>query len=223
LISEPARTLTTLGPALVFGLGATHRLAGPFRLREDVRIAMHDEGPDLVVSIGLASALGRDVTRRHGQSARVGQATLRTGQRVWIVDENGRHVDGIVGDINAGTLEVWNDSGRSTLDPRHAQRIEIPDSIADGIRNGALIGAAGLGVFGGLLSTSICECDDGTAVLIAMALSGYGAATGALVGALSDSLHVGRRAILDRPTGATISLAPMVRGHGAGAMAEIRW
>ncbi|MCC7043812.1 MAG: hypothetical protein IT183_08115 [Acidobacteria bacterium] len=64
-----------------------------------------------------------------------------------------------------------------------------PDSLANGTRIGAIIGAAAMAGFVGVLSDALCEgdCDD-IAGPVALG-AGYGAGVGALIGALIDSFR----------------------------------
>ncbi|MEO8483461.1 MAG: hypothetical protein ABI634_14710 [Acidobacteriota bacterium] len=222
-IDQPTRVVTSLGPALMLGVGFAQRVGPHLLLRQDFRFAIHDDGPDAVVSIGVAAPLGRYTTRGRGQVAQVGTGTVRTGQRVWITTDDGAAVEGIVGDIDSRSIEVLHKTGRTAIDLARARRIEVPDSIRDGVRNGAIIGAVGMGVYGAFLARSLCECDDQTAVFVTLAIAGYGAGTGVLVGALSDGLHAGRRTILDRSTVARVTITPVFTRSHAGVAAAIRW
>jgi hypothetical protein len=217
------RELVRIGPAWTMGLGTTERVGTRLLLRQDFRLAVHDDGPDAVMSVGLAVPLGQYVARRSGQVARLDRGSLRTGMRVWITDARGDIVTGVVGDVNATTVEVVQPTGRRSIAFADARRVEVPDSIRDGLRNGAIAGGIGFGIYGAFVGQSLCECDD-DAVGVAVAIAAYGAAGGALVGALSDSLHVGRRVLVERSGGdRSVGILPVLTRHGVGAAAIVRW
>jgi hypothetical protein len=210
-------------PTGVFGAGVVERLGSRAELRQDFRITGHSEGFDASVTVGVTVPIGRYLARRAGQSAQVGSGRVRTGQRIWVTTSDGRTLDGYVGDISSSSIEILRESGRESLDMTQVRRVDTPDSVRDGVTRGALIGAAGLGVFTGILSTSICECHDATAVLVTMTFAGLGAGSGALIGGVIDSFHVGRRTIFDRTAGTTMTIAPVLTPSHLGAAAAIRW
>lgn len=205
------------------GIGATHRLGSFVEWREDFRLDMASTGLDASVSTGLTVPIGRYLTRRAGQSARIGRGEVRTGQRVWVTT-GGAVVDGRVGDVTSGTIEVLTASGRQAIDVSAIDRLETVDAIRDGVRLGAILGGIGFGVYGALIASPLCECDNlGTTTILAMSFAGMGTAGGALVGGLSDGLHVGRRLLVGDAGRAAVTVRPMVTERGAGALALLRW
>jgi hypothetical protein len=230
----PDRPNTTLGQVAdhvdqvrlvgLMGLGAVQRAGSALEFREDFRLSVDSGGLDIGVSTGITIPVGRYQTRAPGQSEVVGTRRVRTGQHVWVTQSDGVVVEGVIGDLTPSAMEVVRRDGRTSVEIVRVRRVEIPDSLRDGIVRGTMIGAAGLGVYGAFIASALCECDDlGTAAGLTVVSAGMGAAGGALIGALSDSLHVGRRAILDRSTGAGLSVAPLLGRNRAGAIASIRW
>ena len=208
----------------LMGLGAVERFGGRLEWRQDFRVSADSDGLDVSVSSGVSVPIGRYETRRAGQFADIGRDRVRTGEHLWITQDDGSIAEGVVGDVNSGSIELLRRSGRWLVDTTRVRRVEAPDRIRDGITTGAIIGGLGFGVYGALIGRSICECDDlWTPTLLAMTVGGFGAGGGALVGALSDSLHVGRRTILDRDSSARVSIAPILGRKRAGALATIGW
>lgn len=207
----------------IFGAGAVQRVGTAIELRQDLRVAMQGDGIEMSLSAGVTVPLGRYVTRRSGQSARIGRYRLRTGQQVWITQDDGTTIDGHVGDISSSSIEIIRTSGRVAVETNRVNRIAIPDSIRNGARNGAWIGGLGLGVYTAILATSICECHDGTAVVLPMMFGGLGTASGAVIGAIVDSFRVGQRTILERPATATIAIAPILTPTRKAAAVAVRW
>ncbi|HVT46672.1 MAG TPA: hypothetical protein VHD57_02705 [Vicinamibacterales bacterium] len=162
-----------------------------------------------------------------GRSANVGvdalASRLRTGQRVWLTTDDGRTFDGYVHHISSSSIEILRRSGPTRLDMGHVRRIEVPDSIRDGVKRGALIGGLGMGIYTSIIATGLCECHDGTNVLITVTFAGIGAGSGALLGGLIDKLHVGRQTIFDPTRGTTVTIVPVVTPSHLGAAAAIRW
>jgi hypothetical protein len=207
----------------VFGAGAVQRLGAAVELRQDLRVAIQGDGIEMSLAAGVTVPLGRYVTRPGGQSVRIGRYRLRTGQQVWITQDDGTTIEGHVGDISPSSIEVLRASGRVVVDTSHASRIAIPDSIRNGARNGAWIGGLGLGIYTAILATSICECHDGTAVIVPMMFAGLGTGSGAVIGAIVDSFRVGQRTILERPAAATIAIAPILTPTRKAATVSVRW
>lgn len=208
----------------LMGLGVAQRAGPALEFRQDFRLSADSSGIDIGVSAGITVPVGRYETRAAGQSAVVGTRRLRTGQRVWVTQSDGVLVEGTIGDLTPSLMEILRRDGRTSMDLDRARRIEIPDSIRDGTLRGLLIGAGGFGIYGAFIASAICECDDlGTAAGLTLLFAGMGSGGGALVGALSDSLHVGRRTILDRSTGAGLTITPTFAGGRMGAQAAFRW
>lgn len=208
----------------LMGFGTVQRVGSALELRQDFRLSVDSGGLDIGVSAGITVPVGRYPTRAPGQSEIVGTRRVRTGQHVWVTQSDGVVVEGAIGDLTPSLMEIVRRDGRTSIEMNRLQKVEIPDSLRDGIVKGTLIGAAGFGVYGALIASAICECDDlETAAGLTILFAGMGAGGGALVGALSDSLHVGRRTILDRTAGTGLSIAPLLGRNRAGAMATIRW
>lgn len=207
----------------VFGAGLIQRAGSALEIRQDLRFAIETDGIEMSVSAGVTVPLGRYTTRRRGQSVPLGDYRLRTGQRVWVTEDDGRTIDGHVGDISASSIEIIRPSGRAVVDMARVRRMTVPDSLRNGVRNGALIGGLGLGAYSVIVATAICECHDETAVLVAATLAGFGTGGGALIGAIVDSFRVGQRTILERPAAATITIAPILTPTRRAAAVAVRW
>jgi hypothetical protein len=208
----------------LMGLGAVQRAGTALEFREDFRLSVDSGGLDIGVSTGITIPVGRYQTRAPGQSGVVGTRRVRTGQHVWVTQSDGLVVEGAIGDLTPSAMEIVRRDGRTSVEMLRVRKVEIPDSLGDGIARGTLIGTVGFGVYGALIASALCECDDlGTAAGLTIVFAGMGAGGGALIGALSDSLHVGRRVILDRSTGAAVSVAPLFGRNRTGAVAAIRW
>jgi hypothetical protein len=207
----------------MFGAGIVERMGAAVELRQDLRVAIQGDGIEMSLAAGVTVPLGRYITRRAGQSAQIGGYRLRTGQQVWITQDDGTTIDGHVGDISSSSIEIVRTSGRVIVETSRANRIAIPDSIRNGARNGAWIGGLGLGVYTAIIATSICECHDGSAVILPMLFGGIGTGSGALIGAIVDSFRVGQRTILERPATATVAIAPMLTPTRRAAAVAVRW
>jgi hypothetical protein len=220
VVSDHADLYSATG---VFGAGLVERLGSRAELRQDFRITGHSEGLDASVTVGVTVPIGRYPTRRAGQSMQVGSTRVRTGERIWVTTADGRTLEGQVGDVSPASIEVLQRSGSTTIGMTEVQRVMVPDGVSDGAVRGALAGGAGMGLFAGRYATAICECHDNTAVVITMAFAGLGAGSGALIGAIADSFHAGRRTIFDRTSGTNATIAPIVTRSQFGATAAFRW
>lgn len=147
---------------------------------------------------------------------------VKTGQKVFVVDDRGRELKGRVGELSADSLVLIVDRDRTDLPYERIVRI---DRRRDGVLNGVLIGfgvGAGLGLVGALASTGDSgwgSPDPAEVALIAPPiLGGIGAGIGLAVDAL-----IGREKNLYRRPGATrISLSPAL-GRRSGISVSVSW
>ena len=58
---------------------------------------------------------------------------------------------------------------------------------------------------------------------VPMMFAGLGTGSGAVIGAIVDSFHVGQRTILERPAAATIAIAPILTPTRKAATVAVRW
>ena len=153
----------------------------------------------------LLLALGgtaRSLAAQQQSTATGAPVNVRPGEAVWVTTSSGE-LSGKVVSVSVSTLDVSTANGRVPLPFRDISRIETRDSLKNGVRNGALIGAVSLGIYVGGLSYSLrCERDCGAgysatrdAVEHVAFGVGAGAGGGALIGLLVDRLIKGRRVV----------------------------
>jgi hypothetical protein len=147
-------------------------------------------------------------------------SNVDVGQTAWITMADGRLWKGRVATISTTTLELTHAKTTTPLLLADVRKIEAPDRITDGALRGTLIGmAAGIPAFIAALSW---DDDPGFALMVGFGWTGLGAGMGAVVGAIADSFHEGRRTVYDAGK-ASVTLSPIVTKKGAGVGATIRW
>ena len=181
----------------------------------------------VVVSIGWAlTATAQDVTSDP-------LARVRPGQAVWVTAFDGTEVQGRVVTVSTASLVVTDTAGERSIPMATVRTIEAPDSRGNGARNGALIGAASLGVYVGLLGYALrCESDCGpdysaTRDTVEGVLfgAGFGAGGGALLGLWIDGLVKGRQALYVAPASRSMTweIRPLISGARRQVSMTVRW
>ena len=219
----PASLTETWRPAFSFGLGLGQRLAPQLELREDVRLVLAERGSEVQFQLGLDVPIGRYPSAPVERSSAYGQLELRTGQHAWITDASGNEVEGAIGAIDDDRVEIVTGSGRVSFPRADITRLAIPDSLANGVRWGAIVGgstAAGFTVF---LVSVFCDddCDDAAPAILAGA--GYGAGVGALTGALVDSLWERQRVVASNVPARHVRIVPLLARDAQGARVHVAW
>jgi hypothetical protein len=145
------------------------------------------------------------------------------GQRVWVTTADGRVFTGNLVLFTPAGVVVRKGGADARIEFGDVRRIEVPDRLGNGIRNGAIVGA----VFYGAMSAAFAggECDHGCGGVVAFVVVGsaFGAALGAGIGALVDYLIVGRDVIYSAPPPASVRFAPILAPTRAGMAVRIAW
>ena len=144
---------------------------------------------------------------------------MKEGQKVAVIDDQGRKVQGRIVDLTVDSLAIGLKNGREEVP--YAQIVTI-DRVDD-LKNGALIGlAVGLGLFA--LDAALAA-EDG----LTLNAAGY-VAIGALYGGLGagagtgiDALIGGNRNIYRRGRAARVSIAPSIGRDRVAAAIGIAW
>ena len=144
---------------------------------------------------------------------------MKAGQKVAVIDDQGRKVQGRIVDLTVDSLALAGKSGREEVP--YAQIVTI-DRVDD-LKNGALIGlAVGLGLFA--LDAAFAAEDGVTLnaagyVVIGALYGGLGAGAGTGI----DALIGGNRNIYQRGRGTRISIAPSIGRDRLAAAIGISW
>jgi hypothetical protein len=150
---------------------------------------------------------------------------MKEGQRVEVIDDQGREIKGRVGVMSVGTVRLVRD-GKTTEIPfdRITQISRPPDSLANGALIGLAAGAA-YGLLGSTVGTSDCDyygpCYNEAAFVIGSTLAFGGIGAGIGVGV--DALIRRNRVIYRRDTGVQTRLAPVVAPGVKGVVVAMRW
>jgi len=151
-----------------------------------------------------------------GQAERVADI-VQTGQRVLIVDDQGRRLEGRVELASAETIRVSTRAGGEDVANDRIVRIEKPD----GLKNGALIGLGvglGFGVVGAtLVHGEGAESGRVAAVVVANALA-Y-----TLLGTGIDAVFNNRLTLYERGRRLQTRVAPVVGSGVRGAAVTVTW
>lgn len=175
--------------------------------------------------IGVSVPIGRFTARRERAAPTLATfSQIEVGQTAWVTMADGHLWKGTIVDMSMTTVDLARAGVTTSLPLADVRKIEAPDRITDGAKRGAYIGlSAGIPMFIG----SWAWCDGGSdcagwAIAAGAVWSGIGAGMGALIGAIADSFHEGRRVVYEagKPS---LSIAPIVSRHGTGMGAVIRW
>lgn len=149
------------------------------------------------------------------------------GTRVWVTTADGREQEGMIVSISPSTLVLRVGATAQSIPFADVRRMETRDSLVNGLRNGGIVGAAGLGVFTAYLSHALCEIPDGCfpedlgPILV---LAGIGAGIGVAAGGAIDYAIKGRRLVYSSSgSSLVLRVTPMIRGRGIGVRLSITW
>ena len=145
----------------------------------------------------------------------VGQQ-LNVGDRVRVVDSDGRRHEGSVRSLSPSTLVVDGPAGTRGFTAATTARIA---RRGDGLGNGLLIGAVTGGVLGVVI---VADFDDNQPAGNYLAGGSVLGLTFAGIGALVDALHEGERTVY-AAAGVRATVAPLVSPRAVGVAAALRW
>lgn len=152
------------------------------------------------------AALASILATPHAASAQVQNPPLPSAlleldrnRPIWITTTDGRLVEGRLIDLTPAELRIATPGGERLLSWTDVGLVEarVRDSLANGIRNGALTGGIGMAAFAGIIATLVCaleDCDSSVAT-VALVMTGLGAGAGAFVGGAVDAAHRSRQVI----------------------------
>ena len=205
------------------GFGSRQHLTRHVTLCEDFLVRLADSSEDRA-SVSLDVPIGGRIILPR-ESARFGTSRIGTGDHVWVELSDRSQVEGRIERISTDRLDLVTASGRRTVAATEIDRIDVEDSVLDGLWRGTAIGAGGgLGLT--VLATWVfCEgsCEPPETALVLVGGTMWGAGLGALIGALSDGLHVGERTIYRRGQQTSLTITPLVSARGAGVGSVLRW
>ena len=148
---------------------------------------------------------------------------VKEGQKIVIVDDQGRELTGRIGELRADALMLLVDRDRTDVPYDRILRIDRP---RDGLSDGALIGL-GIGAGLGLGLAAAAEMDDSgfldfdftdVAPIAIPVLGGIGAVIG-----LALDASIRREPNLYRRQGETLSLAPTLVSSRRGVAIAVSW
>lgn len=141
---------------------------------------------------------------------------IRLGKPLFVTLSNGARVEGTAGSVSAEGLEVATPVGVRTARFADIRRVEVRDSVRNGIWIGAGVGAA-LGV-AAALDDATCPFNSGGCGSEAAVLPVGAALYGALIGWGIDTLIKGRTALVDTSSAPRVSVAAGPTGVAARVM-----
>ena len=149
---------------------------------------------------------------------------VKDGQKVFVLDDQGRELKGRIGELSADSLMLLVGPDRTELPYNRIVRIDRP---RDGVANGMLIGL-GIGAGFGLVSAAAVAGGDGgwgspdagDMALIAPALFG---AIGAGIGLGVDAMIGGEKTLYRREGTTRISVSPALGRRGGGVAVSVSW
>jgi hypothetical protein len=143
---------------------------------------------------------------------------VKTGQRVSIIDDEGRQIDGRVEGTSAESIRLALRKGTEDIPVNRIVRIVRPDSL----RNGAYIGLT-VGLTSSAILAGFATRAENPQWGIVAASSAYTVVAYTLLGTGIDAMFNNRRTLFERGRGAKASLSPVVgRGVRGGAI-SLTW
>ena len=146
--------------------------------------------------------------------------------KVWVTTTDGSERKGTLVSFSPVQLVLQTRTGRDVIPFADLQRVETPDSLRNGMRNGAIVGAVLIGLPAlAVVSDGSCRggCA-GEATAFVLLETGIGACIGAMIGAGVDRLMVRRQVLYSAsPAPRLVSIAPLVSGHRKGLTLSVRW
>ena len=211
------------------GLGAERELGAHAAVRAEVEYLI---GPQTRLRFGggLTIPIGRYADRSRADDSLAVSASpaglVRAGQTVWIVSKDGREWKGEVGDRSLRGLTIRHARGTTAIALDDILTIDGPDSLSDGLINGAIAGGSAGAVLGWIGGQAWCEGDSGCIPFGMLVVGGIGAGIGSRTGAIADSFHERRRPIYDARVparGLNVAVAPVVARHALGLAGAVNW
>jgi hypothetical protein len=148
---------------------------------------------------------------------------VKAGDKISIVDAAGAEVSARLMTLSHDTMALDTESGPRLLG--EADVVQIRQRRQDSLVNGAIIGAAA-GTAYVVTALAVLSDSDGGDVIIASAIAGtvMFAGMGAAAGAGIDALIARRQVIFQRAaSGGRVSVSPLVRRGGLGAVVAVRF
>ena len=143
---------------------------------------------------------------------------VKTGQRVSIIDDEGRQIDGRVEGTSAESIRVALRKGTQEIPVDRIVRIDRPDSL----RNGAYIGL-GFGTATSAIMAGFATQAENPQWGIVVATCAYNVVAYTLLGTGIDAMFNNRRTLFERGPGVKARLSPVVgRGVRGGAI-SLTW
>jgi hypothetical protein len=175
------------------------------------------------LSIALATLFAASTAG--AQTAASIDRAVRAGQKIVVVDDEGRELEGRVEDVSPSVLTLLVD--RHPIDVP-LDRIVKVDRPVDGLGNGALIGlatSAGITLVGMATAHNSCPRSTSTcsrpAAWVYLWAAGSSGAIGAAIGVGIDAMIRRDRGIYRR--GPQAAIAPAIGRGARGAVVSVRW
>jgi hypothetical protein len=207
--------------AFTIGAGYDRTLGRHVALDVQTQFVLANSYAGIRTTLGLSVPVGRFARKPDTAEPRLATfSNVEVGQTTWVTMADGRLWKGRISGLSTRTLELTHANGTTLLPVADVRKIEAPDRIIDGVLRGTVIGlTAGIPAFIGALSW---DDDPGFALMVGLGWSGIGAGMGAVIGAVADSFHEGRRVVYDAGQ-SSVTFSPIVSRRGAGIGAVIRW
>lgn len=145
-------------------------------------------------------------------------AMVKTGQRVSIVDEDGRQIDGRVEGISEEAIRLSQRRGTEEIPVDRIVRIDRPDSL----KNGALIGL-GVGLTNSAIWIGFATQAENVQWKIVFASSAASIVGYTLLGTGIDAIFNNRRTLYQRGGRAQARVSPVVGRGVRGAAVSLTW
>jgi hypothetical protein len=206
------------------GIGAQRALGAHVALTGELQFTINSEYSVLRAVFGATMPLGPVKRRPDSRAARPAEFSgVPAGQTAWITMADGVEWIGEVLNVTTTSIQLRRIDGTVALPLVGVRLIKAPDSVKNGAKRGAIVGAlfAIPAVFAGY---EFCDGGAGCAVGFGLVSGGIGAGIGAIVGVMIDSLMESQRVVYDasKPKGRP-KLAPIVAPHALGLAGGIQW
>jgi hypothetical protein len=144
--------------------------------------------------------------------------TVKTGQKVSVIDQDGRQIDGRVEGITEEALRVSLRKGSEEIPLSRIVRIDRPDSL----KNGALIGL-GVGVGNSVIMAIAASQSEHVHWNVVVAATAFNLVGYTALGTSIDAIFKNKRTLYERGRRTQARVSPVVGRGVRGAALSVTW
>jgi hypothetical protein len=206
------------------GIGAQRAAGAHLTLTGELQLTMSSQYSVLRAAFGATLPLSPVKRRPDSRAARPAEfAGVPAGVTAWVTMADGVEWIGEVLNVTTTSIQLRRIDGTVALPLADVRLIKAPDSVKNGAKRGAIIGAL-VAIPAAFAGHEVCDGGTGCAIGFGLFAGGLSAGLGAVVGVMIDSFMEGQRVVYDasKPKGRP-TLAPIVAPHALGLGGTVQW